>query len=232
MIAMLMTPLTCGRENKLEDPGSFANVLIISSRIFPAWAAQWGRLPVSGPTDLKPNSLRSDLIFLLSVLTFSPSKLIDFCIFFDSEFARKEDFVLNYSDSEADQISRCIYRFSAISDEMLEDMTKLMALNEWDEEATQNMVSHMKGLTAIDARESSSEALHMYFDFRPRWTRFLQDHPDIAEMIDPVYVVACITPGVPLPVWPGVPAAAPLGHLTPLYGGNTQNLSIRSSSCS
>jgi hypothetical protein len=101
---------------------------------------------------------------------------------------------------------------------MFEDMTKLMALNEWDEEATQNMVSHMKGLAAIDARESSSEALNMYFEFRPRWTRFLQDHPDIAEMIDPVYVVACITPGVPLPVWPGVPAGAPLGPLTALHG--------------
>jgi hypothetical protein len=82
----------------------------MSSRTFFAWAPGGNRVYPRRAADRFEAKLKfppKDEVgfdFLLSVLTFSPSQFVDFFIFFDSEFARKEDFVLNYSDSEADQI--------------------------------------------------------------------------------------------------------------------------------
>ncbi len=111
----------------------------------------------------------------------------------------------------------CINRDSISADIMLDEIKRLMVLEEWTEDETRAMVSIVTGVASIDARTSSSEALSAFFNFKPRWTRYLQDNPEIARKIDPVYVVACIVPGAALPIFPVVAPGAPVA-LTPLHG--------------
>jgi hypothetical protein len=67
--------------------------------------------------------------------------------------------------------------------------------------ADKTMVSIITGVAVIDARTSSSEELSVFFNFKPRWTRYLLDSSEIARKVDPVYVVAIVPEAALLVLW-------------------------------
>jgi len=67
----------------------------------------------------------------------------------------------------------------------------------------------LKDVASIDYAASSPKALDAYTNFRPKWEKYLFDHPQMLRVLDTFIVIAAVG-GVDVPVWP-----CPAGGILP-----------------
>eukprot|EP01124_Arcella_intermedia_P034238 TRINITY_DN8454_c0_g1_i1.p1 TRINITY_DN8454_c0_g1~~TRINITY_DN8454_c0_g1_i1.p1 ORF type:complete len:259 (+),score=43.06 TRINITY_DN8454_c0_g1_i1:96-872(+) len=60
---------------------------------------------------------------------------------------------------------------------------------EWSENDIANLLKQFRGLATIDCQLSSKKSLEIYDQFIPKWSEYLEHHPEIAAKLDPYYVI-------------------------------------------
>jgi hypothetical protein len=110
------------------------------------------------------------------------------------------------------------------ADELLKEYAPLRKLKpaEWDFDIVKQFARYIGAVECIDAAISTEEGMGAWEEFGPVWESYLNSHPTIKALTDPVYVVVELAPGptppAVWPVYPAWPAGAPAPAPVPLLG--------------
>lgn len=76
--------------------------------------------------------------------------------------------------------SNCTFKSEPLQAEKLVPViTPLLKKIIWTEEDVAPVVALLKGVASIEARDNGGEALSAWFEFYPRWEKYLDEHPKI-----------------------------------------------------
>jgi len=96
---------------------------------------------------------------------------------------------------------------------------------DWSKDNVSSLVNFFRGLLSIEIQRSSPNAKQIYYEFMPKWSTYLENHPLVKAQVDP-FIVVVDSGGPQAPInWPILypPVAAQQGPLTTAIQGVNVN---------